>query len=363
MSREGLTWRWGLATGGLRNEIPGRWGLATGIRPGGYPAGWVSGPVLGPGLTWHPDIRILFLSETLYSASIVLEANRYPHRRWWDGSYTMACAWGLGRKGARGESCVKGGRNRSCPPTYGNKNQLGYKHSTNMGHAYDHTALRRHATNNPSFFFCVWVLTRGRIDKDTTYVFEKCMLMFLKMYVDVFKNIVWCFLTLMFIFLKTYVHLSENICSSFLTLMLTSDKMYVNVSWHIVWCLVVLKKFSPITEESATSTSDLLGMYVHTRVRECICKCFCFFWKSFWNVIVGVVCLVVCCLVKLKKFLKCYCWCGDTCCLLFGEVEKVFEMYMLVMCVLLFVVWWSWKSFWNVYVGICKVDLIIDLYV
>ena len=140
------------------------------------------------GREWDGFYANLFLSKTLRALS--LEANRYPR-----GSYTMACARGLGQKGVRGESCVKGGRNRSCPPTYGNKNQLGYKHPRDMGHAYDHTALRRHATNNPLCFFeCVWGLTRGRIVKDKTYVFKKCMLMFL-------ENVCSCFQKYCLVFL------------------------------------------------------------------------------------------------------------------------------------------------------------------
>ncbi len=41
---------------------------------------------------------------------------------------------------------------------------------------------------------------------------------------------------------------------------------------------------------------------------------------------------------ELEKFFGCICWCGVSCCLWFGGVEKVFEMLMLVWCVLLFVV-------------------------
>ena len=44
---------------------------------------------------------------------------------------------------------------------------------------------------------------------------------------------------------------------------------------------------------------------------------------------------------ELEKFFGCICWCGVSCCLWFGGVEKVFEMLMLVWCVLLFVVWWG----------------------
>jgi hypothetical protein len=53
--------------------------------------------------------------------------------------------------------------------------------------------------------------------------------------------------------------------------MLVFLKMYVSV----------FKKFSPITEESATSTSDLLVMHVHTRVRVGVYVYFLFFLKSF----------------------------------------------------------------------------------
>jgi hypothetical protein len=103
----------------------------------------------------------------------------------------MACVWGLGQKGARGESCVKGGRNRSCPPTYGNKNQLGYKHPRDMGRAYDHTALRRHATNNPLCFFSevelfMVVSTKTKhmfvVSKTLFGVSGKCMLVFSKIF-------------------------------------------------------------------------------------------------------------------------------------------------------------------------------------
>ena len=148
-----------------------------------------------------------------------------------------------------------------------------------MGRAYDHTALRRHATNNPSFFWS-WIV-HGRVDKDITYVFEKCMLLFLKMYLTFWKTYVTVF--------KTYVY--------------------------------CFKKFSPITEESATSTSDLWGMYVHTRYERVFwVNVFYFFEKVFgmymlvwWHML----------FVVLKKFLECYCWCGDTCCLWFVVLKKV----------------------------------------